>query len=64
MYMSADGTMNDIMVTALRKNLLSDVPRKPARRLAALKRRRLIVGDAATLWKVKPAKWRGDANLR
>ena len=33
-------------------------PRAPAR-LAKLKRRSLITGDAAGLWKVKPGRWRG-----
>jgi hypothetical protein len=34
-----------------------------AGRLSRLKRRALISGDASTLWKVKPGKWRGRANL-
>jgi hypothetical protein len=34
-----------------------------ASRLARLKRRDLIVGDARTLWKVKVGKWRGGAGL-
>jgi hypothetical protein len=31
-------------------------------RLARLKRRSLIAGDAATLWKVKVGRWRGRAS--
>jgi hypothetical protein len=42
--------------------LSADGRRAPGR-LARLKRRDLIAGDAATLWKVKPAKWRGRAKL-
>ncbi len=33
-----------------------------AGRLARLKRRKLIAGEAATLWKVKVGKWRGRAS--
>jgi len=32
-------------------------------RLKGLKRRRLILGDPKTLWKVKVAKWRGPRDL-
>ena len=31
-------------------------------RLARLKRRSLICGDAGALWKVKPGRWRGRSN--
>lgn len=31
-------------------------------RLARLKRRRLIMGDAGTLWKAKVGRWRGLAS--
>lgn len=41
---------------------LSADTQKNAGRLARLKRRNLISGDAASLWKVKPGKWRGRAN--
>jgi hypothetical protein len=40
----------------------SDVPRPG--RLANLKRRKLIVGNPRTLWKVKAWKWRGDVDPR
>lgn len=40
--------------------LSADAPPKATGRLARLKRRDLVVGDAATLWKVKVGKWRGS----
>lgn len=42
--------------------LSADSPRKSSGRLARLKRRDLISGDAGGLWKVKVSKWRGRAN--
>ncbi len=33
-----------------------------ARRLARLKRRSLILGDASALWKAKVGRWRGRAS--
>jgi hypothetical protein len=39
--------------------LSADVERAGKGRLARLKRRNVITGDAATLWKVKVGKWRG-----
>jgi hypothetical protein len=42
--------------------LSADAPRKPAGRLARLKRRNVIAGDPSTLWKVKAAKWRGHGS--
>lgn len=47
--------MNDMTLTTLRKTLS---------RLARLKRRNVISGDAATLWKVKAGRWRGPASVR
>ena len=35
---------------------------KGAGRLARLKRRKLIAGDPAALWKVKAGRWRGRAS--
>ena len=43
--------------------LSADAPRKERGRLTRLKRRNVITGDASDLWKVKPGKWRGRANL-
>ena len=43
--------------------LSADAPRKERGRLTRLKRRNVITGDASGLWKVKPGKWRGRANL-
>jgi hypothetical protein len=76
MYISVDKVpMNDITLTALRKKLFrvadrggrvltlsADAPRKPAGRLARLKRRNVVAGDPSTLWKVKAAKWRGHGS--
>ena len=42
--------------------LSADAGGKGAGRLARLKRRNLIAGDASTLWKVKAGKWRGRAS--
>ncbi|OGA06499.1 MAG: hypothetical protein A3D95_12000 [Betaproteobacteria bacterium RIFCSPHIGHO2_12_FULL_69_13] len=42
--------------------LSADAERKGAGRLARLKRRNVIAGDAAALWKVKVGKWRGRAS--
>jgi len=42
--------------------LSADAGKRPGR-LARLKRRKLITGDASTLWKVKASRWRGRANL-
>lgn len=42
--------------------LSADAGGKDASRLARLKRRRLIAGDAGTLWKVKAGRWRGRAS--
>lgn len=39
--------------------LSADVAGKGPVRLARLKRRKVISGDASTLWKVKPGAWRG-----
>lgn len=43
--------------------LSADARRKGPGRLARLKRRDVISGDAGTLWKAKPGKWRGRAEL-
>ena len=43
--------------------LSADAPRKERGRLTRLKRRNVITGDASGLWKVKPGKWRGRADL-
>lgn len=45
--------MNDMTLRTLRKKLF-----RVARRLARLKRRDLISGDASTLWKVRAGGWR------
>lgn len=42
--------------------LSSDASGKSPGRLARLRRRRLIAGDAGTLWKVKAGRWRGRAS--
>jgi ABC-type molybdate transport system ATPase subunit len=42
--------------------LSADDPRRTSR-LARLKRRNVIAGDARTLWKVKVGKWRGGKGL-
>jgi hypothetical protein len=42
--------------------LSADTAGKGVGRLARLKRRNLIVGDAGTLWKVKAGRWRGRAS--
>ena len=42
--------------------LSADAPPKAPGRLARLKRRNVIAGDAGSLWKVKPGKWRGPAS--
>lgn len=42
--------------------LSADAQGKGPGRLARLKRRNLIAGDAGTLWKVKVGKWRGRAS--
>ena len=42
--------------------LSADAGGKGSGRLARLKRRNLISGDASTLWKVKVGRWRGRAS--
>jgi len=42
--------------------LSADAGGKGAGRLARLKPRNLIAGDASTLWKVKAGRWRGRAS--
>ena len=42
--------------------LAADAGGKAPGRLARLKRRNLISGDASTLWKEKAGRWRGRAN--
>ena len=42
--------------------LSADAKRRTHARLARLKRRDLISGDAKDLWKVKPGKWHGRAS--
>jgi len=42
--------------------LTADPQRRIPARLARLKRRDLIAGDAGSLWKVHPGKWRGRAS--
>ena len=42
--------------------LSADEHRRNPARLARLKRRNLISGDASGLWKVTPGKWRGRGN--
>ena len=42
--------------------LSADAAGKDLGRLARLKRRNLITGDAGTLWKVKAGRWRGRAS--
>lgn len=42
--------------------LSADAPRRAVSRLGRLKRRDLIIGNAATLWKVKVGKWRGSSS--
>jgi hypothetical protein len=42
--------------------LSADAGGKGPGRLARLKRRNLISGDASTLWKVKAGRWRGRAS--
>jgi hypothetical protein len=41
----------------------AEAGRAPEGRLSRLKRRRLIVGDPAKLWKVKAGEWRGPRDL-
>lgn len=43
--------------------LSADAQPKGRGRLARLKRRNLICGDASGLWKVKAGRWRGRADL-
>ena len=42
--------------------LSADSVSKDSGRLSRLKRRKLISGDASTLWKVKAGRWRGRAS--
>ncbi len=42
--------------------LSADAGGRSPGRLARLKRRNLISGDASTLWKVKVGRWRGRAS--
>ncbi|MEW6687975.1 MAG: hypothetical protein AB1452_02680 [Pseudomonadota bacterium] len=42
--------------------LSADSRRRAASRLARLKRRDVITGEAKDLWKVRPGRWRGRAS--
>lgn len=44
--------------------LSADPQRRSPSRLAGLRQRNLVSGDAKDLWKVKPGKWRGRASPR